>query len=241
MDHVVRQDDDQPILDIEGTITDTYFWLRWGTGMIAIVFPILLYAGGKLVHGKGLQPSMSAYYGTDMHDWFVGLLFATAAGLYLYEGLTDLENHFMTGAAICAVGVAINPMGWHPPWWATTLTTYNVTPHGIFAILFFTMILLSCWFCRGDSLRLKILSPRRTDYYNRQYSLIGALLVIAPLAAVLLNMGLIDSKGTSSAFIAEWFAIWTYAWYWFTKTEEIQAALDAAKTKRTNPQPIPTR
>ena len=42
---------------------------------------------------------MSAYYATGIRDWFVGVLFAVAACLYLYKGLTDKEASSSTPAA----------------------------------------------------------------------------------------------------------------------------------------------
>jgi hypothetical protein len=46
---------------IEQQMKDTYHALRVGAAVIAFVFPLLLWAGGK-VTGFTLRDSMSAYY-----------------------------------------------------------------------------------------------------------------------------------------------------------------------------------
>ena len=46
---------------IEEQIKATYFALRAGAALIAFVFPLLLWGGGKLA-GFSLRDSMSAYY-----------------------------------------------------------------------------------------------------------------------------------------------------------------------------------
>jgi len=214
-------------VELLASMTDTYFWLRWATGVIAVAFPIVLWIGGKIVHGLDLQRSMSAYYFTDMRDWFVGILFAIGAALYFYEGLTSLENHFMTAAALFAAGTAINPMGWFPTWWPSFLVKLGFTPHGISAISFFVMIIFSCWFCHSDILKLKLV-PQGAAALRRKYLFLSALLLIAPAAAVVLNIR--DGKpGESTVFYVEAFSIWSFAAYWFIKTGELVDALEATK------------
>ena len=120
--------------DLETTITDTYFDLRWGMVGMAVAFPVLLWFGGRLVHELPLQDSMSAYYATDMRDWFVGILFAVAACLYLYQGLSDKENYLLNAAGVFAVGIAVNPFNWRPGWW---FLPNSISPQGICAGCFF--------------------------------------------------------------------------------------------------------
>jgi hypothetical protein len=60
-------------------IFESYFNLRTGIAVLAILFPLVLWLGGKLI-GIELRYSMSAYYleidGKTMRDWFVGILWA---------------------------------------------------------------------------------------------------------------------------------------------------------------------
>lgn len=98
--------------------SDTYFSLRAGLAFLAFVMPFVLYLYGKFGHGLDLQPSMSAYFWAAVKDQcatfpmrtiLVGFLFAIGVGLYVYKGLTPLENSLLNAAAICAALVAIYP------------------------------------------------------------------------------------------------------------------------------------
>src|SRR5688500_17264056 len=89
--------------------SDTYLSIRLGLAVLAFGFPILLWAWGHFIHGLPLQPSMSAYFWAadpthcasfPMRSIFVGVLIAIAACLYLYKGLTTLENYLLNGAAV---------------------------------------------------------------------------------------------------------------------------------------------
>jgi len=214
-------------VELLASMTDTYFWLRWTTGIIAAAFPLLLLLGGMLVYHLELQGSMSAYYHTPMRDWFVGVLFAVGAALYFYEGITDLENHFMTAAAYCAILTAINPSKWTPTWWPSTLQ--SISPHGIFAVSFFVAIILSAWFCKHDILKLRLVTEGAEEL-KKKYGLISIALLAAPAAAVVLTLK--DGKlGDTTIFFVEWAALGSFTWYWFTKTGELTRALDAAKKK----------
>src|SRR5688572_6066749 len=76
---------------IQKHVLGTYFTLRLGLGVLAVAFPLVLVIGGKLWADLDLQDSMSRYYhatrsGRSMRDWFVGILFAMGAVLYLYKG-----------------------------------------------------------------------------------------------------------------------------------------------------------
>ncbi|MGD8309207.1 MAG: hypothetical protein PVG98_07155, partial [Chromatiales bacterium] len=100
--------------------SDTYFALRSGLALLAFAMPFVLYLYGRFRHGLDLQPSMSAYFWAagngqcatfPMRTIFVGFLFAIGVGLYVYKGLTPLENTVLNAAAICAALVAIYPEG----------------------------------------------------------------------------------------------------------------------------------
>lgn len=99
-------------------ILDTYEWMRAGMGVLAFLFPFLLFGIGKLF-GIGLQPSMSAYYfaGVDgplcvyfpIRGLLVGVLCAICFCLYLYRGFDRWENWLLDGAAIAGFLIAFIP------------------------------------------------------------------------------------------------------------------------------------
>jgi hypothetical protein len=214
--------------DLDTTITETYFGLRWLMVAMATALPLLLWWGGELVHQIPLQASMSAYYYTDMRDWFVGILVAVGACLFLYKGLSDKESYLLNAAAVFAVGVAVNPMDWTPSWWF--LPAGFFTPHGICAVLFFLMIALACWLCQDDSLNLGLVPPQDQAAYRAKYSAIGVALLVLPLLAV--AFGVIGQPFKQSLFCAEALAIWVFAFYWYTKSGELKKAMEAQVGKR---------
>lgn len=90
----------------------TYINLRYGMAAIAFALPIVLFTTGYL-HGIPLQDSMSHYYfalspedatqkAYPVRTWFVGILFALAAFLYLYKGFSKKENIALNLAGLFA-------------------------------------------------------------------------------------------------------------------------------------------
>jgi len=214
--------------DLDKTFTATYFTLRWAIVGIAVAFPLLLWIGGCWVYKTGLQNSLSAYYNTGMRDWFVGVLFAVAACLFPYKGLSDRESNLLNTAAILAVLTAVNPFDWRPSWWFLP----SGTPHDVFAVTFFVMIALACWLCQDDSLNLGLVPPDKQRAYRLKYTLIGVALVAFPLLAVLLNVRTFGRTPGSSVFWVEAAAIWVFAFYWYTKSGELRDAIHGQMLRR---------
>ena len=81
-------------------------------GVIGILLPFVLVIGNWMVFGQsGILPSLSAYYHSDMRNWFVGSLWAIGSGLLVYlaarRNLADSVISFVAG--LLAVGVALFP------------------------------------------------------------------------------------------------------------------------------------
>jgi len=214
--------------DLDKTITATYFTLRWTIVGIAVAFPPVLYIGGRFVYERPLQCSLSAYYNTGMRDWFIGVLFAVAACLYAYKGLSDREDYLLNGAAVLAFLTAVNPFSWHPSWWFLPWGS----PHDVFAVTFFLMIALACWLCQDDSLNLGLVPPEKQRAYRLKYTLTGWALVLFPLAAVVLHAGPFRNSFEPWIFFVEAAAIWVFAFYWYTKSGELRDAITAQIGRR---------
>ena len=179
--------------------------------VIALALPIILWAAGRLIFHEPLQPSISAYYCTGMRDWFCGLLFAIGIGLYLYKGFTDEENIVLNISGALALCIAIFPYTWRP-------LVGPVTPHGICAVLFFAGIAWVCWRRALDTLVL-IKDEKVKQVFARRYKRIAIALAVSPLAAVVFN-----TLGDYGAIIfwIEVFAIYVFAFYWWTKSRELK-------------------
>lgn len=195
----------------------TYRSLRVGVAVIAIILPLLLWFGGASL-GIPLQESMSAYYhavagGHSMRDWFVGILFAVGAFLYLYRGFSWQEDWALNFAGVFAVGIAIFPVPWNC---STACELASV--HSACAIAFFACIAYVSLFRASDTLHL-LKDERRERQFRRAYQATGALLLLSPLSAVL--MALVFMQLKSYVFFAELAGIWAFACYWLVKSREL--------------------
>ena len=96
--------------------------LRKAIGVLGVALPFLLWFGG-LAARVALQPSISRYYHTQMHDAFVGVLCAIGLGLFAYRGYLHpkkkkwWENRAANVAAAFAVGTAIFAPGEGSAFW----------------------------------------------------------------------------------------------------------------------------
>jgi hypothetical protein len=221
---------------LDDRVRSTYLSLRVGVAILGIIFPALLYVGGRSA-GIPLEPSMSAYYyatseapnepkppcpasgaPTDaaagtMRNWFVGILFAVGAMLYVNKGFSDKENLALNIAGVMAVGIALFPMSWtcEPTGWFSL--------HGSFAIAFFACIVFVCEFCSNQTLQW-LDDMRLRDKFRMAYHGLAALMLLSPLCAAAVNFA---TKGQGHfIFFAEAFGIWSFATFWLVKSYEIR-------------------
>jgi hypothetical protein len=87
-----------------------YLTLRRAVGFFGILLPWLLTLGCMLLGGcTAIEESISQYYGTDVRDLFVGLLFVIAWFLFAYRGYERKDDIAGDFACIFALGVALFP------------------------------------------------------------------------------------------------------------------------------------
>jgi hypothetical protein len=223
--------------------SDTYFSLRLGLALLAFTLPFALYLYGKFRHGLDLQPSMSRYFWAatteqcasfPMRTIFVGFLLAISVGLYLYKGLTDLENYLLNGASVCAALIAIYPERLSTD--AQKVDTsvnqlFNFCPaiktwamqeqlpiHYSAAVTLFILLAIVAWACAYKSLEY-VPSDKQRANYRRTYKIIAAGMILFPvpgvLAAYLLNLM------THWVFFVEAAGIITFGVYWLVKSREL--------------------
>jgi hypothetical protein len=207
-----------PKHDLPDHVFGTYVSLRYGLAAIGAALPIVVYLIG-VANGVKLQSSMSAYYwatragNAPSRDWFVGCLFAVAAGLYLYKGFTTAENVVLNLAGIFAVGVAVIPMQWE-----CKIDCDRFSLHGASAILLFLCLVYVVRFRAGDT--LKLLPEAQRARYKKVYVVIGLVMLASPLTAFVLNV--LVAGGTSYVFWIEALGIWAFAAYWLVKSRELK-------------------
>jgi len=199
-------------------VLSTYLTLRYGMAVIAAAFPVILYAGGVL-HNLELQNSMSAYYfatvsgDPPMRTWFVGLLFAIGAFLYLYKGFTAKENIALNLAGLFAIGVARFPMAW-----GCGDDCPKINAHGFCAVALFLCIAFVCMRCSRDTLKL-ITDDQKQNSFRLRYRIIGVIMIASPLTAFILSLLAFDIH--KYVFFIEASGIWAFALFWWTKSSEL--------------------
>jgi hypothetical protein len=202
--------------DLRKNMLSTYFFLRTGIVAMSAALPIALLAYSLISHGRLEQHSMSAFYGAyggEMRNWFVGTLCALGAFLVLYKGFSFAEDMALNLAGLFAVLVAMKPCNcWDEG-------AMNSKLHLASAFLFFAAMAYVCFFCAKKTVSLLPNEATRTRF-TRRYHAIGIALILSPAAAI--PASYLGGGLDRLTFFIEWFAVWVFAFYWFTKTQEFE-------------------
>jgi hypothetical protein len=223
--------------------SNTYFSLRLGLISLAFAMPFALYLCGKLFYSLDLQPSMSAYFwaaATDqcatfpMRTIFVGLLFAIGVALYMYKGLTPLENSLLNGAAICASLVAIYPERLSLTEAASdprvaqlfkscpAVQAYATLPslpiHYLAAVILFVLLAIVAWFCAYKSLEYLPVAHDPAKF-RRIYRGIAIMMILFPIPGY--SVAFLFGLASHKVFFIEAAGILTFGVYWIVKTYEL--------------------
>jgi len=225
--------------------SDTYFSLRVGLAALAFAFPLVLYLYGRLRYGLDLQPSMSAYFfaataqqcaSFPMRTLFVGFLCAIGVGLYLYKGITALENVLLNIAGACAAGVAIFPeritvaeaqtdarlrqlFGDCPSVLQWAQAPQGPPLHYIAAVSLFVILAVVAWACAHQTLEYLPAGKGDANRFRRTYRTLAVLMVLCPLTGGVLALTL--SHLSSYVFFVEAAGVWTFGAYWAVKSREL--------------------
>jgi hypothetical protein len=200
-------------------IAGTYFALRLGMGVIAVLLPLSLWLGGRVFDGEGLRCSMSAYYhSASMRDVFVGALVAIGACLYLYKGFSTKENVALNLAGALAVGIALVPTGAN-----CGDETKGLTAHAVFAVLFFVTIAYVAIRRADDTLSL-VRDAQKAERLRLVYRVLGVGMLLSPVVAVIIAQLFQRGREQSSlVFFIEALAVWLFAAFWLVKSRELKA------------------
>jgi hypothetical protein len=182
-------------------------------GSLALVFPLLLLVVGW-ARGTPIQGSMSEYYYTPERDFFVGILFALGAFLYLYKGFSRQENYTLNVAGALAILIALVPTDSEN---AASASVHAMFHRG-FALLFFFVIAYICIFLSGDTATF-IESSSQAKFYGFTYKVLGICMVAIPIVV----FGIRSFRHSSyQTFILEAASIWVFGAYWLLKSKEIK-------------------
>lgn len=103
----------------------SFLTMRRFIGILGIALPIVVVLGSFLQGDYEIQASISGYYYTNMHDFFVGLLCVVGIFLISYQGYEKIDNTVSNLSGISALGMALFP---------TALNSERVVHVGTFLI-----------------------------------------------------------------------------------------------------------
>jgi hypothetical membrane protein len=156
------------------------------------------------------SPREKSFQPGTLRNWFVGLLFAIGALLYVNQGHSRKEDWALNLAGLMAVGIAVFPMRWD-------CHSHSFSPHGFCAISFFVCIAFVCAICSRDTLVL-IKDPKVRANYRRTYIGLAIAMIASPIAAYSFNLFTLQH---SQVYWSEFFGIYAFAGYWCVKTKEM--------------------
>jgi len=224
----------------------SYITLRKAVGILGITFPIVLILGSVVCCGcNEIQSSISAYYHTDMRNFFVGLLCAIALFLFTYTGYDSTDATAGNIGCIFALGVAFFPTSYSGP---INSCITEITENGIISTIHFTsaagLFLTLAYFsiCRFTKTKkepencLKSFCFKKSDQRptgrkltrNRIYLTCGLIMI-----GCIILISVYKALGTSSQgqslsklkpiFWLETIALWAFGVSWLTKGRTIYA------------------
>jgi hypothetical protein len=229
---------DQPT-GMQHDFVKTYFALRVVISILPIALLLALYVGGYLLQGLPVQPSISAYYHSDVRDVFVGVLWAIGIGLVAYKGFSFREDFALNLGGVLACCIALFPMnpsnalGCILPdcaggKCALLSATYDRTAQALidsklhfpFAISFYAVLGFVMIFCSYQTLHL-VPFPRRL-FYLVAYPVLG-MAFFSSMVAVFVILSFFPHNDPCQDYrviAVEVFGIVFFSIYWFVKTVE---------------------
>jgi hypothetical protein len=218
---VLRQKNETPVIL-------SYLHLRRIIGVLGILLPIVVVLGA-LPSGnvKGILPSISDYYYSNMREVFVGTLCAIAVFLLAYKGYDIRDAISSKICGLAALGIAFFP---------TTLS-YGMAPCLSFinngglastihfscaGILFATFSYMSLVLFRkssGKARMTKEKTKRNMVYKTCGLTILGCLTLIGVYEIFLKNA--IDPEKIRPIFWAEVVMLFSFGTSWLVKSEAI--------------------
>ena len=193
----------------------SFILLSFGMGVIAALLPIVL----PVVGGYQGHYSISYFYHVSdlCRNILVGGLWATGAFLFLFQGLSPVENRILNLAGVAVISVAMNPM-------PKDQGNKDLTVHAASAIVFFLCLaIVAVWLSKK---RIEhIIYPPLKRRFTIAYNAAGLAMIAMPLAVIGLHFLGRSTEQSHWIYWVETFGIWSFAFYWFVKTQEYRLLL----------------
>jgi hypothetical protein len=200
----------------------SYQNLRQAIGWIGVALPIVVAAGKAVTQGPGIQESISAYYYTDMRNYFVGSLCAIGIFLMTYRGYDWRDLAAGRMACVFAIGVAFFPTTPSPT--ATHFQKIIGGMHLTFAALLFLTLSYFSWFLFTQTDPNGTPTPRKRQR-NRVYRVCAVVMVACIVLIPFVRPGgwFPLSWWPHAVFCLESLTIIAFGVSWLTKGEGILA------------------
>jgi hypothetical protein len=198
----------------------SHLTLRRAVGAMGILLPPIMVIGCWFSGCTDpVQQSISAYYGTDMRDIFVGILFVTGWFLFAYRGYDRRDNLAGDLACVFALGVALFPVT-DPP--GPIRTLHHVFASALFLTLTYFSLFLFTKTKPGRPLtRGKIL--RNRVYIGCGVIMLACLVMVPVYCQFFDHLPIAQLK---PVFWLEALALWAFGVSWAVKGETILRDVD---------------
>jgi hypothetical protein len=202
----------------DSALAAAYTHLQQIVGVMALLLPLVLFAGNWALTGNELESSISAYYYTPMGGVFVGVLWALGVFFlsYNYKPLPgfNLDNKLSWVASGAAVGVAVFPTTSDAP--GVSQSEQNIGDvHMFFAALLFVLLAFFALVLFPRSGGAKTAAKR---HRNILYWTCGGIMVVAILLMLVLNLKWVDPPDSWHAFLwLETICVFAFGISWLVK------------------------
>jgi hypothetical protein len=227
-----RMMDTKPSSD-EANYVLSYKGLRKAIGIIGIALPISLLIGKPIVDGGGMLGSISAYYYSEMRNYFVGTMCALAVFFFSYK-YARRDNFLSTLTSIFALGVAFFPT---TPRGADT--TWTAWLHFTCAVLFFLTLAYFAYFIFTLPPLPKEQREPRKRLRNNIYRICGVTIAVSLILSPILDrvLSVAVRAQIHPLFWLESIAVWAFSVSWLVKGDFIPWLSDTLPASKTAADP----
>lgn len=193
----------------------SYMRHRKMIGILGLLLPILLYVG-SITDGKiQIVDSLSAYYHTDSHDIFVGILIAIGIFLITYKGYDLLDKLITSSAGFFIIVLSLFPCyGSNVTYVFRFLTPKTISMiHGISAASAFALLGCMSYF-QFPKTDKGVFIPFFKEQRNKIFRGCGITIYISLMCAWPL-------RGTDLFIVSEIVILWAFSVSWLVKGQAI--------------------
>jgi len=199
--------------------------MRKAVGYIATSLPFIVSSIAIIRQTHMLQDSISAYYYTDMRNYFVGSLCAIAMFLMACQGYDTADKIAGYCASAFALGVAFCPT--LPPKWMTTCPTHLQQQlsvvHYVCATALFLTLAVFCLFLFRKTDPTQSPTPQKVQR-NIVYTICGSIMVVTMAILALVDFHVFTKNPWQyTTFTGETICLLSFGYAWMTKGEAIWA------------------